>query len=183
MPRRDLTDERFGMLKVIRYIGRTTYRDHVWECICDCGQVVNRNQSNLLKKDVMHSCGCYSKKNLIPGNTEICRKAGIARAEKRNVDGINIDMLDNSKNISTNTSGHKGVSWSKSAHKWHVFIGYKSYRCNLGYVEDFDDAVNLRKLAYEAIQNGTFEEFFYELRGFRIEDKLQQLKKKKKDRG
>ena len=86
-----------------------------------------------------------------------------------------------SKNISTNTSGHKGISWSNSAHKWHVFVGYKSYRCNLAYVEDFDDAIKIRDAAVQAIKDGTFEDFFYDLRGFRIEEKLQQQIKKKRN--
>ena len=175
-----LVGQRFGMLEVLRYVRRTEYRDHVWECKCDCGNIVNRNQSNLLKTDKIHSCGCYNQQYLKAGNAESCRKAGIARAQKRNINGINVDMLDNSKNISTNTSGHKGISWSKSAHKWHVYVGYKSYRCNLGYVEHFDDAVNLRELACKHIEEGTFEDFFYELRGFRIEEKLQQIKKETK---
>lgn len=177
----DLVGKRFDMLEVIEFVERTSYSDNVWKCKCDCGKIINRNQKTLEDATHYHSCGCYSKKYLTAGNSERCSKAGKQRAKVRNIDGVNVDMLDNSKNISTNTSGHKGISWSKSAHKWHVFVGYKSYRCNLAYVEDFDDAIKLRDVAVQAIKDGTFEDFFYQLRGFRIEEKIQkQIKKKRK---
>lgn len=175
----NLVGKRFDMLEVIEFVERTHHRQNIWRCKCDCGNVINRYEQSLKDKDHYHSCGCYSKKYLIAGDSERCRKAGKQRAKVRNVDGINVDMLDNSKNISTNTSGHKGISWSNSAHKWHVFIGYKNYRCNLAYVEDFDDAIKIRDTAVQSIKDGTFEDFFYQLRGFRIEEKLQKLEKKK----
>ena len=177
----NLVGKRFDMLEVIEFVERTPHRQNIWKCKCDCGKIKNRYEQSLKDTSHYHSCGCYSKKYLIAGDSERCSKAGKQRAKVRNIDGINVDMLDNSKNISTNTSGHKGISWSNSAHKWHVFVGYKSYRCNLAYVEDFDDAIKIRDAAVQAIKDGTFEDFFYDLRGFRIEEKLQQQIKKKRN--
>lgn len=176
---KNLVGQRFDMLEVVEFVRRTHNRHNIWRCKCDCGKIIDRYERTLKNTSRKHSCGCFSAQNLTPGNTERCRKAGKARAEIRNIDGINVDMLDNSKNISTNTSGHKGISWSTTAHKWHVFVGYKNYRCNLAYVEDFEDAVKIRDAAVQAIKDGTFEEYFYELRGFRIEEKLQRIKKNK----
>lgn len=176
----NLTGKKIDNLEIIRLIGKTPYGDYVYECSCKCGRTVTRNQRALLNNAHFHSCGCYSRQYLTPGDSKRCSIAGKQRAKVRNRNGINMDMLDNSKNISTNTSGHKGISWSKAAHKWHVFIGYKNYRCNLAFVEDFNDAVKLREKAYEAIENDTFEDFFYQLRGFRLEDRLQKIKKEKK---
>ncbi len=173
----DLTGKKFDMLEVLEFVKSTNYGDNIWKCKCDCGKITKRNQRTLEDKSHYHSCGCYTKKNLTAGDSNRCRKAGKQRAKVRNVDGINVDMLDNSKNISTNTSGHKGISWSNSAHKWHVFVGYKNYRCNLAYVEDFEDAVKIRVSAVNAIKDGTFEDFFYNLRGFKIEEKLQKMLK------
>lgn len=175
----DLTGKRFDMLEVLEFVEHKPHGHRIWKCRCDCGKIVNRYEQGLKDNSHFHSCGCYREQNLTPGNAELCRKAGKQRAKVRNVDGINIDMLDSSKNISTNTSGHKGISWSKTARKWHVFIGYKSYRCTLAFVEDIRDGIQLRERAYEEIQNGTFEDFFYQLRGFHIEEKLQRQVKKK----
>lgn len=173
----------FDMLKVISFAGVNKYGENVWTCRCDCGKIVDRQQKTLENPSRYHSCGCKEAEYLTPGNSERCSKAGRRRAEVRNKDGINIDMLDNNKNISTNTSGHKGVSWNMTAHKWHVYVGYKNYKCTLGFFEDFEDAVSIKERACKAIEDKTFEEFFYNLRGFRIEEKLQKQEKKKKSRG
>lgn len=175
----DLTDRKYDMLKAVKFIEKKR-GDFIWECRCDCGKIVNRAQKTLENKKSFHSCGCYESHNLTPGDSARCSKAGKRRAEVRNKDGVNIDMLDNSKNISTNTSGHKGISWSKTANRWHVYVGYKNYRCTLGYFEDFDDAVNIREKAVEAIEDGIFEDFFYDLRGFRIEERIQKQEKKRR---
>ena len=176
----DLLNQKFDRLKVIRYVGRDNKRRvHLWECECDCGEIVVRDHRTL-KKNTPHSCGCHLLKHLVEGNSERCSIAGKAKAEKYYADGINMEALDNTKNISTNTSGHKGITWSKTARKWHVFIGYKNYRCNLAYVEDMRDAIMIRDKAYEAIKDGTFEDFYYRLRGHRIEDKLTKSVKKRR---
>ena len=67
--------------------------------------------------------------------------------------------------ISTNTSGVQGVSWEKKLCRWHVYIGYKNYRANLGYYDDLEDAKKVRLLAEEAIKKDLFEDFYYQVRG------------------
>jgi len=111
--------------------------------------------------------------NLRPGTKELCTKAGKARAVARNINGMNVDMTFRPGTIITNTSGIQGVSYERKINKWHVYVGYKSYRCNLGYYKDIEVAKQIRELAEQHIKDDTFEDFFYELRGFRIEDKLQ----------
>lgn len=174
----DLVGKRFDKLLVINYEGKTNYRTKKWKCKCDCGKECIRTEQALLDKNHKHSCGCITNKNLIPGDSSRCSKAGKERAAKRNVNGINVDMLMRNNPISTNTSGIQGVSWSNTAHKWHTYVGYKSYRCNLGYYEDINDAKKIHKMALDTIRLNTFEDFFYELRGFRIEDKLTKQSKK-----
>lgn len=44
----------------------------------------------------------------------------------------------NSKKRSDNTSGHKGVSWSKAANKWCVRLKIKESYKHLGVYEDFE---------------------------------------------
>ena len=49
-----------------------------------------------------------------------------------------------------NTSGFKGVCWSKQKNKWVANITFnKKKNIHLGFFENFDDAVNARKIAEE----------------------------------
>ena len=139
-----------------------------WNCKCDCGNSCTILESTLEDSSHFHSCGCYQKTLLTPGDHDRVVNAGRARAEKRNVDGCNVDMLFRNVPISTNTSGVQGVSWSKTANKWHVYIGYKNKRANLGYIEDFTSAVKLRELGLHAVKNGTFEDFYQSVRGKKL---------------
>lgn len=77
----DLTGKRYDMLKVLNFVKVTPHYDNVWKCQCDCGKVVERNQSTLENTKRFHSCGCYIKQNLIPGDRERCSKAGKQRAK------------------------------------------------------------------------------------------------------
>jgi len=75
---------------------------------------------------------------------------------KKQVDHIYGDVLDNrksklricngSKNVvnkgmlPNNTSGYKGVSWSKQSEKWHSYIWFKNKRIHLGYFQSKEKA-------------------------------------------
>lgn len=53
----------------------------------------------------------------------------------------------NSKLYSTNTSGHRGVTWSKKDNKWNAYLMINQKFKNLGYFSNIDDAVKRRKEA------------------------------------
>lgn len=56
--RHDLTGKRFGMLTVLNPMETTTSGGHmIWECVCDCGNYIRTNQSNLEEGHSL-SCGC-----------------------------------------------------------------------------------------------------------------------------
>lgn len=79
------------------------------------------------------------------------------------VDHINGNRLDNRKcNLrlctrsqnnmnkseqSNNTSGHRGVSWSKSNSKWHSRITVNHKTINLGYYDNILEAIQVRQQA------------------------------------
>ena len=81
------------------------------------------------------------------------------------VDHINHDTTDNrrqnlrvvtqSQNMQnacfegTNISGMVGVNWDEKMKKWHARINVNKETIQLGYYEDFDDAVAARKIAEE----------------------------------
>jgi NAD-dependent oxidoreductase involved in siderophore biosynthesis len=79
------------------------------------------------------------------------------------VDHRNNDPLDNRKALlrpatraenaknrkanSNNTSGHKGVHWSKRAKKWQALIGHEGRQKHLGYFTDLEEAAQAYKEA------------------------------------
>lgn len=179
--KQDFTGQRFGMLTVIRVENPKPYRKKTYLCKCDCGNTCVRKAMSLhaaQRDGRISSCGCYTKKYLTAGDHDRCKKAGEHRKDSF-VNDCNVQMTLREGTIKTNTSGHQGVSWSKSAHKWHCFIGYKSYRANLGYFEDESDAIRIRELAETAIKENRFEDFYFELRGHHLGEKqTKQVKKK-----
>lgn len=174
----NLIGQKFGMLTVKELAVAKPYSQKSWLCICDCGNTCIRLETSLKvsqRDGHISSCGCLPKQNLTAGDTKRCIKAGLHRKDTF-VNGCNIQMTFREGTISTNSSGTQGISYSKNNNKWHVYIGYKNYRANLGYFEDINDAIKIRKLAEEAIKNNTFEDFYFELRGKSITD-TQQYKK------
>lgn len=160
--------DKVDMLRLIKVVGERTYSRSctpVWLCRCDCGNTCEISEYSLRRENHLHSCGCYAKKLLIPGDSDRMSKAGKARAEKRNKDGVNVDMLFRTKPIKTNTSGVQGVAWADNVGRWHVYIGYKGKRANLGYYDDFEFAKALRQKGLEAVKDGTFEDFYESVRG------------------
>ncbi len=53
----------------------------------------------------------------------------------------------NRKISSANKSGMTGVVWNKNLNKWHAYITYKRKTSNLGFYENFNEAVSKRKEA------------------------------------
>lgn len=62
----DITGKRFGYLTVIKknghHIRKSGRKDVLWECKCDCGNIVNITKSNLANGGTI-SCGCIQKQN------------------------------------------------------------------------------------------------------------------------
>ena len=60
MPKKNLIGQKFGKLTVLRDSGKRASNGGIlWECQCDCGNIVNVIGSNLTrKKHPTQSCGC-----------------------------------------------------------------------------------------------------------------------------
>lgn len=59
-----IAGKRFGRLIAIRFVEYETkifpcrkIIHHIWECVCDCGKIVNKRRNSLLSGQV-NSCGC-----------------------------------------------------------------------------------------------------------------------------
>lgn len=168
----NLSGQKFGKLKVKEIVVAKPYKKKSYLCECDCGNTCIRLESSLMSSKRckrISSCGCVQKSNLTAGDSKRCSKAGLNR-KNAFVRGCNVQMTFREGTIITNTSGTQGISWSKTAKKWHVYIGYQTYRATLGFYEDINDAIKIRKLAEESIKNNTFEEFYYSIRGKYLKD-------------
>lgn len=72
----DLTGQKFGKLTVLEFVYRFRYSEikeyrasvNIWTCICECGNIVNKRQGDLIS---LHgcSCGCDIRSN---GEKKIC---------------------------------------------------------------------------------------------------------------
>lgn len=56
----DLTNQRFGKLKVIKKSKKKSNRGIIWECLCDCGNICEVCSTDLRKQDTK-SCGCLQR--------------------------------------------------------------------------------------------------------------------------
>ena len=99
---------------------------------------------------------------------------GLPRSRRPVVDHINHDGLDNRKanlricnmrqnmgNVKMwkhNTSGHRGVYWSKATKKWHATLAINSIPKFIGYSEDKMEAVRM----YQEAAKKHFGEFYVE---------------------
>ena len=58
---KDITGEKFGKLTAIKPMGKYR-RESIWECVCECGMVINIRLGNLTSGNTS-SCGCLRGKN------------------------------------------------------------------------------------------------------------------------
>ena len=64
----DLTGQKFGLLTVLGYVERFSYSDikdyktsvNIWKCECNCGNIINVRQGDLLREHT-YSCGCSQR--------------------------------------------------------------------------------------------------------------------------
>lgn len=76
----DLVGQRFGLLTVIRDTGERRYKEKIWECKCDCGNLVYV-PTRKLTLDKKHSCGCGRRPRQTPLPPEIIgEQFGVLRA-------------------------------------------------------------------------------------------------------
>lgn len=54
---KNLVGQTFDYLTVIKENGRTKSREVIWQCKCQCGNIVNKS-AGYLRRNTFHSCGC-----------------------------------------------------------------------------------------------------------------------------
>ena len=142
-PLKDWIGKRFGKLTVLSY-AKKEKGFHVWHCRCDCGNEVDVRQSNL-QNGWTRICGCQRdpQKDLHYSN------------------GTCLEMLRSDVVYKTNTSGVKGVYYSKKRDKWIAQIMFRQKCYYLGGYDRIEDAAEARAEAEEKIF-GDFQRWYYD---------------------
>ena len=148
------TGKRYGKLVII---GATEKRGKngglIVSCKCDCGNTFETELKNI-KEGGTKSCGCYQREcaaNAWKQNIKFDERNGYFQSTCIN----HLTM----KKPKTNTSGVKGVSFSKKHQKYEAYITIKRKRKHLGLFTNIEDARKARELAEEKYFEPVIEEF------------------------
>ena len=146
--KRNLAGMRFGKLVALRETGERKGGSVVWECQCDCGNIVNVISRSLISGNTK-SCGCW--------NAEVSNAMLRERSRADSVDGTRLSCLSETM-FENNTSGVRGVRFHKQTGKWMAEITFKKKTYYLGSYSDIKDAARARKVAEEVLWHSLLEE-------------------------
>ncbi|MGG3706934.1 hypothetical protein [Heyndrickxia coagulans] len=134
----DLTNKRFGKLKVVERAGTLENGRALWLCRCDCGNTIVTNATTLRRGEVQ-SCG----KCLVDERVNHAREVLM---NDKTVDGVQVPLLTK-KVRSDSGTGHKGVHRRvrNGKEKFEVSITVKGKRKYIGTYSKLDDAIKARK--------------------------------------
>lgn len=141
--RQDITGQRFGRLTAIETTDIAVAAGVVWRCRCDCGNEIYATIKDLRSSNTQ-SCGCLNRKKR-PTPPDFVGRTRIA-------------ML-NSRPTKSNTSGVRGVSWSKQKQDWEAYIKFKGHFYHLGHFKRLEDAAKARARAEERLFSPAIEEW------------------------
>lgn len=125
---RDLSGQKFGRLRVVRYIGRKGNQT-MWECLCECGKPHIASTTNLVRGHVQ-SCGCLRK--------EVSRKQHTTHGD-RNTRLYRI--WDSMKRRCNGTNGNKDKKYYcdrgiSVCQEWMAYENFRDWAVKNGYRDD-----------------------------------------------
>lgn len=155
----DLRGQRFGRLIALEKTAKRKKQCVVWKCLCDCGKEIECS-SEMLTRGKVRSCGCLQEET---------RKENMEKAIHF-VDGTCIEKIASQNLISTNTSGHRGVSRRKNG-TWRACLNFQGKRYDLGTYQTFEEAVAAR-LDGESMYKNYLEEYYKKIMQMLDKDKM-----------
>lgn len=134
------TNTCFNNIKFLEKTNKKSGTSYIYKCRCHCGKIFYSAPNVIINKNVK-SCGC------LRDTTNNIKKArdSIKKYYKENTSLLTL----NSKLLSSNTSGYKGVSWDRSRKKWVAQITFKGKKYRLGRYNNIEDAIKARIEAEE----------------------------------
>ena len=149
----NLTGQRFGRLVAIKPTEKRCQGSIVWECKCDCGEVVLVKGSSLTSGNTK-SCGCLSR--------DVAKQRALDKCKVDCLEGTRLSHL-NKTIYKHNTSGVRGVNFHKKAGKWMASITFKKKHYYLGLYDNLQEAALVRKNAedilWQPFMNGCLGDF------------------------
>lgn len=125
---KDISGNKYGRLTAIKYAGKSKGKQTMWECLCDCGNIVIVEQQNLVGGHTK-SCGCFNAE-------EIAKRNRTHGDTKTRIYRIWHDMMYrcySEKHDSYYLYGGKGITVCKP---WHNYNNFKKWALENGYSDD-----------------------------------------------
>ena len=165
--RQDISGMQFDRLTAVRPTDeRDVTGSIIWECKCECGNIVKLSV-NKLHSGRVHSCGCKYKET----------RSECTKARKDITDHTSISSLVSSKKVKVNnTSGCTGVYLDKRSGKWNAYINYQKKRYYLGSFKEIESAIRARKEGEERIHDPAIMEHFQNLTPERKKEFIEYMK-------
>lgn len=149
---KDLASKKFGKLTVQKDLGKTgkNAEGHLWECVCDCGNVTTATKKALFGGDKV-SCGCVRELNFATMASKY--------REKNNVEGTNLANIYMKKPNKNNSSGVRGVWWCSRLQKWEAGARVKGKQYSYGFYKTVEEAAKAREIAVNELFVPIFEKY------------------------
>lgn len=134
---KDLTEQKFGRLKVVKENGRTKYGNVLWLCKCECGNETSVTTSSL-NSGGTKSCGCLWKERVSQSTTKRNTKHGFLKYGETAPRLYNIwnkmrGRCMNELNKDYEYYGGRGIS---ICDEWQEYINFYYWAMNNGYDDD-----------------------------------------------
>lgn len=151
----DIVGTKINHLLVNKYL--YSYRNksgevnHIYECICDCGNICNKNRRNLLKKEST-SCGCITSKMISIKNQkhntyDLSGNFGIGYTLKGDVFYFDLEDYDKIKKYCwAKTQGYiKTTSNNKPMQLHRLIMGVEDSNIIIDHIKGFGSEYDNRK--------------------------------------
>jgi hypothetical protein len=127
---KNLVGRKFGLLKVVSFVGRNKRSDAIWSCLCRCGgRTINSTDS--LTSGNARSCGCR-RVNLRRGKDAPCFRHGLAATPEYSVWRAMIQRCRNPRNPAYRNYGARGITvcdrWAGSFADFIADMGLRPYK-------------------------------------------------------
>lgn len=139
---KSLIGQKYGRLTITDTSHRDKNGNLYVKVKCDCGNERTVLYLNL-RDGKSKSCGCLSAEL----SSERAKNYDLTKfhegRDKGIVDGVGLSQLK-VKSWAHNTSGYKGVTWSKQKRKWRAYINIAGKQKHLGFYDDIEEAHQAR---------------------------------------
>lgn len=134
---KDLTGLKIGKLTVLGLSEKQVAGKQLWDCLCECGNVVTYQTGVLCKKNPVQSCGCLQKEITSQRN----KGNGIRNGDSKKPEFERVYRIwtamkhrcENSNDSHYNLYGGRGISVCEEWHDWETF---KKWSFDNGYQDD-----------------------------------------------